>query len=97
MPVRKKNKRNSEKKRKKDKDVSGINNNSCVPKPIKMNYYHWSLNRMDKSLKEQLALYRTLGKEAVENFPEKYKEIKKWFEKYGQTKILSFALCTSSN
>lgn len=92
MPVRKKNKRNSANKRKKDKDVNGINKNSYAPKPIKMNYSQWSFNGMDKSLKEQLSLYRTLGKEAVENFPIKYKGIKKWFEKYGQTKILSFAL-----
>lgn len=90
MPVSRKNKRSLS--RKKNKGALNTKNNSHAPKPVKMNYYEWSFDDKGKSLKEQLSLYRILGKEASEKFPEKYGEIKKWFEKYGQTKILSFAL-----
>lgn len=63
-----------------------------APNPIKMKYFEVSMDGLpDLSFEERLNVIRKVGKEASEEFPEKYNAIQKWFQKYDSAKLLSFS------
>lgn len=63
-----------------------------APDPIKMKYFEVKFDNEDTStFEEKLEVFCSIGKEAVENFPKKYKQLQDWFERYDQVKLLSFS------
>lgn len=63
-----------------------------APDPIKMKYFEAQFTGHDDSTyEERLAALRSIGKEAAEQFPEKYSTIQDWFTRYDQPQLLSFA------
>ncbi|MCX2492989.1 hypothetical protein OQX63_05865 [Pedobacter sp. PF22-3] len=63
-----------------------------APDPIKMKYFEAQFNdQRESTYEERLEILRSIGKEAAENFPEKYRTIQDWFIRYDQPQLLSFA------
>ncbi|MBC6112443.1 hypothetical protein ACFOG5_02505 [Pedobacter fastidiosus] len=63
-----------------------------APDPIKMRYFEAEFDgHGDSTYQERLEGLRAVGKKANEEFPEKYSNIQKWFERYDQPQLLSFS------
>lgn len=63
-----------------------------APDPIKMKYFKAEFDGHDDSTYgARLEALRSIGRDAAENFPKKYRTIQDWFTRYDQPQLLSFA------
>lgn len=93
---KKKSKRTSQKVKSNRKDLLLSDKNlfagNIAPAPIKMKYFEATMDEeLPHTFEERLELLKEIGKNAAEQFPDKYKSIQEWFRKYDQPKILAFS------
>ncbi|WP_307531032.1 hypothetical protein [Pedobacter sp. W3I1] len=68
-----------------------MRSNGMAPDPIKMKYFEASFDGTEEStFEERLDALKTIGKNASENFTEKYHKIKYWIGTHDQPKLISF-------
>lgn len=71
--------------------IETMRSNGMAPDPIKMKYFEASFDGAEEStFEERLNALKTIGKNASENFPEKYRKIKDWIGIHDQPKLISF-------
>lgn len=93
---KKKSKGTSQKVKPNRKDLSLSEKNlfpgNIAPAPVKMKYFEASLpDGLPHTFEERLHILKEIGRNAAQQFPDKYKSIQEWFRKYDQPKILAFS------